>query len=101
MTKLCNLSQHFVQTMGQLRQALDQAGGLSKILVLALDGSFCNRTCLRAPRPRTELVARTRKDAALCFRAPQNSRRFYDPQKFTPEQVRQDERLAWKRTKLF
>jgi len=100
-TKLYNLSQHFVQTLKQLRQALDQAGGTAKILVLALDGSFCNRTCLRAPRERTELIARTRKDARLCFRAPQNSRRFYDPQTFTPEQVRQDESRPWKQTKLF
>jgi hypothetical protein len=101
MTKLYNLSQHFVQTMKQLRQALDQAGGAAKILVLALDGSFCNRTCLRAPRQRTELIARARKDARLSFRAPQNSRRFYDPQTFTPEQVRQDESRPWKQTKLF
>ena len=50
MTKLYNLSQRFVQTMGQLRQQLDAAGGPKKILVLAADGSFCNRTCLRAPR---------------------------------------------------
>jgi hypothetical protein len=101
MTKLHNLSQSFVQTMGQLRQALDQAGAAAKTLVLALDGSFCNRTCLRAPRKRTELIARTRKDAVLCFRAPQPSRRFYGLQTFTPQQVRQDERLPWKQTKLF
>jgi hypothetical protein len=47
------------------------------------------------------LIARTRKDAVLCFRAPQNSRRFYHPQTFTPQQVRQDEHLPWKQTKLF
>ena len=101
MTKLYNLSQRFVQTMAQLRQQLDAAGGQQKVLVLAGDGSFCNRTCLRAPRDRTELVTRTRKDASLCFRAPQDSRRFYDPQKFTPEQVRQDDSRPWKQTKLF
>jgi hypothetical protein len=101
MIKLHNLSQSFVQMMGQLRLALDQAGGKAKTLVLALDGSFCNRTCLRAPRERTELVARTRKDAALCFRAHKHSRRFYHPQTFTPEQVRQNQRLPWKETKLF
>jgi len=99
--KLHNLSQSFVQMMGQLRQALDEAGGAAKTLVLALDGSFCNRTCLRAPRQRTELIARTRKDAVLCFRAPKHSRRFYHPQTFTPQQLRQDQRLPWKETKLF
>jgi hypothetical protein len=101
LSKLHNLSQRFVQTVAPLRQALDAAGGCAKLLVLALDGSFCNRTCLRAPRDRTELIARTRKDARLCFRAPQPSRRFYALSTFTPEQVRQDESHPWKQTKLF
>ena len=84
-----------------MRQALDAAGGFAKLLVLALDGSFCNRTCFRAPRERTELIARARKDARLCFRAPQPSRRFYALPSFTPEQVRQDASRPWKQTKLF
>jgi hypothetical protein len=50
MSKLHNLSQRLVQSVAPLRQALDEAGGSAKLLVLALDGSFCNRTCLRAPR---------------------------------------------------
>jgi len=101
LSKLHNLSQRFVQIVAPLRQALDEAGGTTKTLVLALDGSFCNRTCLRAPRQRTELIARTRKDAVLCFRAAPPSRRFYHPQTFTPLQVRQNESLPWKQTKLF
>jgi hypothetical protein len=61
-----NLSQYFVEMGRQLRQDLDAAGGANKILVLAGDGSFCNRTCLRAPRERTELILRGRKDAVRC-----------------------------------
>jgi hypothetical protein len=96
-----NLSQSFVATAGQLRQELDLAGGERKILVLAVDGSFCNRTCFRAPRDRTELIARARKDAVLCWGAGAGSRRFYGPEKFTPEQVRQDEARPWQQTKVF
>jgi hypothetical protein len=96
-----NLSQRFVQMMAHLRQALDEAGGREKMLVLAGDGSFCNRTCLRASRDRTELIVRARKDAVLCFRAPQDSRRFYGTAKFTPEQVRQDQGQPCKETKIF
>jgi len=99
--KLHNLSRKFVDSLGPLRRALDQAGGEHKILVVAGDGSFCNRTCLRAPRDRTELLVRARKDAVLCFAAPPGTRRFYDPNKFTPEQVRQDEARAWKTTRIF
>jgi hypothetical protein len=76
-------------------------GARSRSWCLAADGSFCNRTCLRAPRDRTELIARARKDARLCGRAPQPSRRFYDSPTFTPEQVRQDDAQPWKQTKLF
>jgi hypothetical protein len=96
-----NLSQSFVGMMGQLRKELDLAGGAKKTLVLANDASFCNRTCFRAPRDRTELISRTRKDAVLCRRAPEGGLRFYDTEKFTPEQVRQDEAVPWKETKIF
>jgi hypothetical protein len=101
LSKLHNLSQRFVQTVTSLRAALDEAGGAAKLLVLALDGSFCNRTCFRAPRDRTELIARARKDARLCFRAAPPSRRFYALSPFTPEQVRKGESHPWKQTKLF
>jgi len=95
-----NLSQRFVQMMGELRAAVDAAGGQAKTLVLAGDGSFCNRTCLRARHDRTELIVRARKDAVLCGRAPHGSRRFYDVQRFTPEQVRQDATRPWSETKV-
>jgi len=96
-----NLSQHFVGMMGRLRRALDEVGGAAKLLVVAGDGSFANRTCFGAQVERAELIARTRKDAVLCFRAPVGSHRFYDPPKFTPEQVRQDEAQPWTVAKLF
>jgi DDE superfamily endonuclease len=96
-----NLSQRFVAMGQQLRQEMDRAGGRNKILVLAGDGSFCNRTCLRQIPERTILLLRARKDAKLCFRAPAGSPRFYAVEKFTPEQVRKDEARAWKTTKIF
>ena len=99
--KQTNLSRSFVDMGKQLRCELDQAGGRDKVLVLAGDGSFCNRTCFGEIPERTVLLARARKDAKLCFRATDDPRRFYAVGKFTPEQVRQDESRAWKTTKLF
>lgn len=96
-----NLSQRFVAMGEQLRRELDQAGGRNKILVLAGDGSFCNRTCFGQIPERTILLVRARKDAKLCFRAPAGSPRFYAVDKFTPEQVRKDEARVWKTTKIF
>jgi hypothetical protein len=98
--KTHNLSHHFVQMAHGIRQAVDAAGGAAKTVVLAGDGSFSNRTCLRATIDRTELIVRTRKDAVLCHRAVAEGRRFYDPTTFTPDQVRQDEARPWQVTKV-
>ena len=99
--KLFNLSQRFVQTMAKLRTALDQAGGAGKTLVIAGDGSFCNRTVLTTIPERSILIARTRKDAKLCFPAAPGGRRRYAEEKFTPDSIRQDEKIPWKITKIF
>jgi hypothetical protein len=99
--KQMNLSRSFVDMGGQLRQELDQNGGQDKVLVLTVDGSFCNRTCFGGIPQRTVLLARARKDAKLCFRAVDEPRRFYAVEKFTPEQVRQDDDRDWKATKIF
>jgi len=100
-TRHHNLSQQFVLTVAQLRQTLDIFGTVSKTLLLAVDGSFCNRTVFAIVVKGMEIIARARKDAVLCFRASMGSRRFYDLNKFTPEQVRQDESIPWNETKLF
>jgi DDE superfamily endonuclease len=96
-----NLSRSFVDMGEQIRQELDQAGGRDKLLVLTVDGSFCNRTCFGGIPQRTALLARARKDAKLCFRALDDPRRFYAVEKFTPEQVRKDDGRDWKTTKIF
>ena len=99
--KLHNLSTHFVQLMSRLRTAFDAAGAANKILLLALDNSFCNRTVFRPIVKGVELIARARKNSVLCRRAEAGSRRFYDTRKFTPEQVRLDESIAWQSTRIF
>jgi hypothetical protein len=96
-----NLSQKFVTMMKDLRLVFDASGASLKILVMAVDGSFCNRTVFAAVPKGVEIVARARKDAVLCFRASAGSRRFYGTTKFTPEQVRQDDFIPWKISKLF
>jgi hypothetical protein len=99
--KIHNLSQQFVSMMGRLRQDLDAAGGALKILLLAVDGSFCNRTIFGALVTGVQIIARARKDAVLCFPAAAGSRRFYGAEKFTPEAVRKDPHRLWRTTRLF
>src|SRR5882672_6680304 len=43
------------------------------------------RTCLRAQRDRTELICRARKDAVLCFKATEGSRRINRSEEHTSE----------------
>jgi DDE superfamily endonuclease len=96
-----NLSQQAVGLLTGLRQSLDAAGVLHKRLLVAGDGSFCNRALFRKPLERVELLCRSRADVRLCRPAPAGSRRTYEPVKFTPEQVRQQDAVAWRTTKLW
>lgn len=98
--KVNNLSTRAVQMMQHLRQRVDEAGGKDKLLAFALDGSYCNQTVFGASLERTILIARARKDAKLCFAA-KSRRRVYSADKFTPEQVRQDEGRAWGSARIF
>jgi hypothetical protein len=96
-----NLSQQAVRLLLGLRASLDQAGAQTKTLLIAGDGSFCNRTLFRTPLDRVELLCRTRADVRLCAPAPPGSRRRYAQKKFTPEQVRHDEAVLWQSVKLW
>jgi hypothetical protein len=96
-----NLSRRFVRSAAELRETFDRAGAEKKVLVIVGDGSFCNRTVLSGIPDRVVLIARTRKDASLCFRAPAGNRRFYSKDKFTPDQARLDESIPWQTTKIF
>jgi hypothetical protein len=99
--KQTNLSRYFMDSVVEVRRSLDQAGAQDKLMVTVVDGSFCNRACMGTPIERVCLVARARKDARLCFRAEEHSRKFYRKEKFTPEQVRQDEKIPWQTTSIY
>ena len=101
--KKTNLSTHAVTAIAGLRNSLDEAeaGQRSKRLLIVGDGSFCNRTLFTSALDRTEIIARARRDLKLCRKAPATGRSFYDRVKFTPEQVRQDESLPWRKARIF
>ena len=99
--KKYNLSSIFTQEVKKLREALDQEGGKNKKLLMVGDGSFCNRTCMRQEIDRVHLTARCRKDIKLCRPYQGSARKVYDPIKFTPEEVRQNEEHAWTKKPFF
>jgi len=99
--KTINLSQYFLDSLKEVRQSLNRAGAQNKTMIAVVDGSFCNRTCMGTPIERICIVARARKDAKLCFRDEIGSKKFYGKNKFTPEQIRQDETIPWNKTSVY
>jgi hypothetical protein len=94
------------QVLQEVREDFDRAGAGARPLLVALDGSFCNQVFLRKAIPRVELLCRCRKDAVLCLRQsslrePKGPKRFYDPQSFSPDAVRQDPSIPWQSGPFF
>ena len=69
LSKQYNLSTIFVSEIKQLRSAVDDMGLQNKTIIMSVDGSFCNKTCMNINDPRIVMVARCRKDAKLCFQS--------------------------------
>ena len=98
--KTSNLSARTVEILRGLRDACDAAGGHKKIVLAVGDNSFCNRTVFRSTWSRVEVITRCRRDLKLC-RPAGSGRRIYDAVKFTPEQVRHDESIPWRKVRVF
>lgn len=95
---------HAREELRHLRERYDQQGASKRVMLVALDGGFCNRKMFTANLERTVLIARTRKDAVLCHqdKDPQHPRRVYSPTKFSPEQIAKDhEQHPWRTINIF
>jgi hypothetical protein len=99
--KQFTLSRKGLEVIRSVRESLDAQEAYDRDLLVVGDGSYCNRTLFRADLERVAILARCRKDAALCFPAPPGSRRKYAATRFTPEQIRQDDSIPWKRAQVF
>jgi hypothetical protein len=96
-----NLSRRTVDLLCELRQSADAAGLQQRTILAVGDAAFCNRTLLRQPLERVDILSRTRRDCRLCHAAAPGSRRFYSEESFTPEQIRQRESLLWQQARIF
>jgi hypothetical protein len=103
-----NLSTHGVGLLQDVRQELDhQHGAQDRPLIVAVDGSYTNKTVLRNVPLRTTIIGRIRKDAKL-FHPPGpesqpavGTKRKYGLPAPTPEQLRQDDAVAWQSVTAF
>jgi hypothetical protein len=99
--KTQNLSMAALTMIKDLRNTLDRNGAGTRPLVMSMDGSFCNKTIFSHHFERTELLARTRKDARLCFPARPGSRKKYSAECFTPQEVRADDNIPYQTAEIF
>jgi hypothetical protein len=88
-----------VAMIAEMRAGLDAAGGRDKRLLVVVDGGYTNQTLYKSPLERTDVIGRTRKDAKLCY--PGKGKKTYDPDTFTPEQVRTNETITWQVAPIF
>lgn len=99
-----NLNALALETLRELQQ--DRAAeheGVAPALRIVVDGSYTNRKMLRHLPENTTLIGRIRKDAKLSSKpdaqAQRGRRKFYGEDLPTPEQIRQDPDIPWKRVK--
>jgi hypothetical protein len=87
----------------ELRAQVDaDPGGEKRPLIVAVDGTFTNKTVFRNLPQNTVVVGRIRKDSRLFLPPPPSGgpprrgrRRWYGEALPTPEQIRQDSTLPW------
>lgn len=92
-----------------IRQQIDPLpDGNQRLLIVTVDGSFCNRQFLRERPHHTVIIARARKDLKLFRPVAQRTStakggryRIYGDQLPTPEQIRQDDSYLWQTARVF
>lgn len=103
-----NISTKGVLRLHALRQAMDRDHhGAHQPLWVVVDGRFTNSTVLRNLPQRTTLVGRVRKDAKFYLlpepqhHLPRGRKRLYGDLAPTPEQLRQDPTIPWKKVTVW
>jgi hypothetical protein len=88
----------------KLRKQIDQLPeGRERRLIASVDGSFCNKSFLRALPDKVIPIARARKDMKL-FKPKDDSmraNRVYGEPLPTPQEIRQDDAYLWQEAAVF
>lgn len=96
-----SLSTIFVNHARNLREFLNSIGQAALRIIYVCDGSFCNTICMTMQVQGADILARCKKNASLCFAAVDEGRKIYSSKKFTPESVRQNEEIPYKKGEFF
>ncbi len=101
LTKKHNSSTEFVKQLRYLRSELNLMGHKDKSLLVTVDNSYCNKTCLSADILGTWIIGRAKKSARLFYRSTDGSRKFYCSEGFTPDEIRHDEQIPYISAPIF
>jgi hypothetical protein len=101
-----SITERASQRLEVLRQHLDSSGSDQRRLSLVVDGRFTNRTLLKSIPHDTVVTGRIRSDAKLYFLPQAHScgagrRRIYGELAPTPQQLRRDESVPWRKVRAF
>lgn len=102
-----NLSAKGAFVIRDLRESMDRAGHADRTLLVAVDGSYCNRNVMRELPQRTEVVARARGDMRLyaplteAQREASGRRQKYGDPLPRPNEVLADESVPWRTVKVY
>jgi len=97
-----NLSTRGVDLIQRLRLEMDRSpDGMTRRMVVGVDASYTNQTVLRGLPPRTVLVGRIRRDLKLFALPEPGSRWRYGRPMPTPDQLRQDQSIEWRRVRAY
>lgn len=103
--KKANINMLANRRIDALRQQLNHSKHPDRELIMCVDGRFTNGTVLKALPENTTLIGRTRKDAKFSYppgEQPATGRkRSYGNEAPTPEQIRQDTNIPYKKVKAF
>lgn len=103
--KQMNINRVGLDSLCRLRQSLNESASAHRTLVIGVDGRFTNKTLLKNLPQNTVLVGRVRKDAKLHFlpqdQTPRGRKKIYGLRAPTPEELRKDSSVPWKRVTAF
>jgi hypothetical protein len=97
-----NLNAVAVEALESLQdQRAKENNGIAPTLHVVVDGSYTNKRVLRKLPANTTLIGRVRKDAKLSAKPtsqePKGRKKIYGEDLPTPEQIRQDPDIDWKK----
>ena len=104
-SKKTNINRVGVDCISRLRKKMDRSSSAKRTLIVGVDGRFTNKTVLKNLPPKTIVVGRVRKDAQFHYlpeeQTDRGRKKIYGLRAPTPEQLRQDPSVPWKRIKAY